>query len=171
MSIKLWPAFYLSILISIAAIVTLGYWFNLNWNLTSSLPMGIYRTENVDRANLKGKIVSFCPPDTVLFRVARDQGTLKWGHCPSGFAPLLKRVVAVPGDVVRVVNRVVVNGKFVNHGSLIKEVAAIYRSAPVSRTLTDCELWVMGDTEDSFDSRYFGSIDLGAVISTQQLLF
>ena len=171
MSIKLWPAVYLSVLISIGAMLTLGYWFNLNWNLTPSLPMGIYRTEKVDRANLKGKIVSFCPPDTVIFRAARDQGTLKWGHCPSGFAPLLKRVVAVPGDVVRVVNRVVVNGKSVNHGSLIKEVAALYRSTPVLQTLTDRELWVMGDTEDSFDSRYFGAIPVGSVIGQQRLVF
>ena len=171
MSEKLWPAIYSSILISIVAIVMLGKCFKLSWNLTPSLPLGIYRVEKVDVASMKGKVVSFCPPNNEIFRIARDQGILKWGRCPFGFAPLLKRVVGVPGDVVRVDNRVTINGKSVNHGSLVKEVASIFKSTRLARILTDQELWVMGDTADSFDSRYFGAIPVGVVIGQHQLVF
>ena len=77
----------------------------------------------------------------------------------------------MPNDEVRVDSRVIVNGKLVNHGSLVKEVVNVFGAAPSSRILTDQELWVMGDTEDSFDSRYFGAIPVGVVTGLQRLVF
>ena len=66
-------------------------------NLTPSLPRGLYR---VTRLAVKpGALVTFClPPELV-----RRHDLAKWippGRCPSGRAPLCKRIVLVgPGEV------------------------------------------------------------------------
>ena len=169
---KLWIKIYLFLFISIGAITAVGYSFKLSWNMTPSLPLGIWsQRAAVDVKMLKGKVVSFCPPGTPLFRDARERGVLKWGRCPSGFAPLLKRVVATSGDFVTVDGQVKINDKPLDQFTVIKEVAAFYRSAAVSRRLLDSELWVMGDTDDSFDSRYFGVIDASTLVGVLDQVF
>ena len=166
---NLWIKLYLLLLVGIGAITAAGYCFKLSWNLTPSLPLGIWsQIGAVDLENLRGKVVSFCPPNTPLFLDARARGILKWGRCPFGFAPLLKRVVGVPGDVVEVDEWVKVNGAIVDHSSLIKEVATFYSAKPLLKKLSSREIWVMGDTENSFDSRYFGAYQIKGAIPVQQ---
>ena len=169
---KLWIRLYLLLFVSIGAIIAVGYRFKLSWNMSPSLPLGIWsQSAAVDVNMLKGKVVSFCPPDTPLFRDARERGILKWGRCPAGFAPLLKRVVATSGDIIGVDEVVTIGGKPLDHCTVIKKVAAFYRAAPVFRRLLAGELWVMGDTDDSFDSRYFGAIDASTLVGVQDQLF
>ena len=163
MSKRLWSTVHLLLFAIFASIIISSYWFRLSWNLSPSLPTGIYRAESINRADMKGKIVSFCPPNTPIFRSARDLGIIRSGSCPSGSAPLLKRVLAVAGDVVRVDQNVMINGKLISHSAIYKDVAHFFGSPSVS--LVERKLWVMGDTEDSFDSRYFGVLDVDAMVN------
>ena len=96
---------------------------------------------------------------------------MKWGRCPFGFAPLLKRVVGIPGDLVEVDEWVKVNGTIVDHSPLIEEVASFYGAKTLLKKLASREIWVMGDTDDSFDSRYFGAYQIMGAIPVQQPAF
>ena len=40
------------------------------------------------------------PPDSGAAQLAVERGYLPTGQCPGGFAPLLKQIVAIPGDTV-----------------------------------------------------------------------
>ena len=168
---KIWVRVHLLLLSSLIIIGIAAYCFKLSLNFTPSLPLGIYRAEKMDTTNLKGKVVSFCPPDTPLFRSAHDIGILKWGRCPSGVAPLLKRVVAIHGDSIQFKDHLIVNGTAIDHSAAIKEIAVLFGPMRLSGTPSVGELWFMGDTDDSFDSRYFGAIDVASLIVTQQQLF
>src|SRR5690349_11619406 len=96
-------AFWLTVRIADAA--------GIRINHTPSLPMGIWGIEPLHGQPQQGQIVSVCPPDTDILRKARDRGYVSWGRCPGGYEPMLKPVIAIPGDVVSITARgVTVNG-------------------------------------------------------------
>lgn len=73
----------------------------------------------------------------------------------------VKRVVAVPGDVVSVKRgRVHVNGRFVQSGESVFDHVRGTRLKDVDRRhLAEDEYWVMGDNRPhSWDSRFFGPV-------------
>ena len=67
-------------------------------NVSDSIARGLWIT--TPRAVAVGAYVLICPPPTALFGTARERGYLPRGHCPGGFAPLMKQVVAIKGDQV-----------------------------------------------------------------------
>ncbi len=73
---------------------------------------------------------------------------------------LVKRVVGLPGDVVRTRKEgVYINEKRVSEGyalTSLSDIEPIDYQQP--RTLQSDELWLVGDTEDSYDARYWGPI-------------
>src|SRR5712692_10061704 len=74
-----------------------GWVFGVRVNLTPSLPLGFYITSRSGDANL----VEFCPQGAAAtISLSRQYRTA--GACPDGGAPLLKPVVAFPGDQVQV---------------------------------------------------------------------
>src|SRR5213592_731906 len=77
-------------------------------NVSPSVPLGLYRM--VDEPVARGVLVVACvPPDAA--RLARDRGYLSAGSCPGGTQPILKRLGAVPGDIVDLdADGVAVNG-------------------------------------------------------------
>jgi len=70
-------------------------WGGVRLNSTGSLPLGLYHVSTAADANL----VEFCPPEPFFAAIScteyRNQG-----NCPDGDNPLLKPIVARPGDVV-----------------------------------------------------------------------
>jgi conjugative transfer signal peptidase TraF len=146
----------------------------LSWNLTPSLPLGLwYSVGAFDiNDNPRGKVVSICPPNTEYFRKARSDGILKWGiRCSGGFAPLLKRIVGIPGDLVEVSDRVLINRKEIAGSSIMNGVAKLLRGGEGFATkIRTGELWIMGDSEDSFDSRYFGALSATQSIFVKKTL-
>lgn len=127
----------------------------LGWrvNMTDSLPGTVYRVTAIEQAQ-RGDFVSFCRPVSV--------GNIPAGPCADGSAPLLKRVVAQPGDWVRFMpDRIEVNGTaypvrvFANDSlgqALPRPVLHVQQRVP------DGQVVVMGEHEFSLDSRYFGLI-------------
>ena len=116
----------------------------LAWNFTPSIPTGLYWIE--DRAWRKGDRVAVAPSGSLLTALQRA-GVLENGRV------LMKRVAAAAGDeVCRSGSQVSVNGAEV----------AIARSDENLPTwsgcfrLDDSDVFLLGETGDSFDGRYFG---------------
>ena len=138
----------------IAAVFVLFHFAQLRMNTSASLPVGLYI------ASSEGNYVEFCPDDHSLSSGRHYRAK---GVCPDGAAPLLKPLVAKPGDQV-VFNPagLAVNGKLIPHTAPLSRDSegrplshwsfGNYATAP--RTL-----WVASSYNfRSYDSRYFGPI-------------
>ena len=132
----------------------------LRVNFTASLPLGLWM---VSDAVEKGGYVRACvPPTARLMDLAAKRRFLPDGTCASGFAPLLKPVVATEGDTVTLTPQsVFVNGvELPNTATLtyqaIDPVPAVPRG---SYTVGAGEYWLVStENKRSFDSRYFGAL-------------
>src|SRR3989441_10314331 len=81
----------------LASGLVLGLRSVVRLNVSPSAPLGLYRM--VDEPVARGVLVVACaPPDAA--RLARERGYLAAGSCPGGTRPILKRLGAVPGDLV-----------------------------------------------------------------------
>jgi len=106
----------------------------------------------------RGDVVLACVPDR-FGRWAQSVRLLGSGRC-DGVEPVVKRVVAVAGDHVRIDARgVFVDGRYLD-GS---KPQALYHGAPLphvafgGRVLGDGEVQLAGDRRlNSWDGRYFG---------------
>lgn len=116
----------------------------LVWNFTPSIPIGLYSFE--DRPWSGGDRVALKPSGRLL-ETLRDAGVLKEGRL------LMKRVAAAADDTVcRTGLQVSVNGVS----------AAVARPDDALPQWSGCvqlrpgEVFLLGETENSFDGRYFG---------------
>jgi conjugative transfer signal peptidase TraF len=144
--------------IAVAAVVAGGTAFTasrLTRNYTASLPLGVYCL----RPGLpvsKGEIVDLAiPPPARPLIVGR--------YLPSGFR-LLKRVVALEGDVVCLTGRwYQVNGVAISSiatvDSMGRPLAAFHFCGPVPAGMA----FVATPVPSSLDSRYFGPVPLRAL--------
>lgn len=146
----------------LTAMSVLGYGIvagELRFNLTPSMPLGIYRLLPVPiSAVARGMTVAVCAP-TGASALGRSRGYLSIGRCPSVTEPLLKVIAGVTGDDVTVSARGVAIG-----GCLLAN------SRPFSRDLAGRrlkpwlsgryrlhrgQLWLYANNERSWDSRYW----------------
>ena len=150
---------------SLALIVGSGL-AGLRLNLTGSLPVGLYVASR--SAPVRGALVLAClPPGVAAF--AKERGYVPHGdECPGGVVPIGKPVLAVGGDTVNVTpSGLVVNGAPVPNS---RALAADRKGRPLPRLLVGRyvvgpgELWVLSSySRLSFDSRYFGAIEVSQV--------
>lgn len=138
----------------------------LHFNLTASLPVGLYR--EVGRPAEVGDLVALCPaPEWVRF--ARGRGYLPPGRCDGGGVPLLKRIVAVEGQVITVDSAgVLVDGRWIQAPAPTSDHQGrpLAPLTPGRHVLTTGQLWLATSNPRSFDSRYFGPIHRDAVLAT-----
>ena len=138
----------------------------LRLNLTGSLPIGLYR---VARATpVREAIVLAClPPAVAAF--ARARGYVpSGGQCPGGVLPVGKPILAIAGDTVTVTpTGLLVNGTPVPNS---RPLAADRQGRPLPRlaagqyVVRPGTLWVVSSySRFSFDSRYFGAVEMGRV--------
>lgn len=130
----------------------------LIWNATASAPVGFYTISPSDRIEVP-ELVAVMPPEP-LARFMAERGYVGRG------APLLKRVLGLPGQqVCRAGRTVTVDG--IEMGEAL-ERDGIGRDLPVwqgCRVIADGELFLMNwDVRDSLDGRYFGPIPASSVI-------
>jgi conjugative transfer signal peptidase TraF len=135
----------------------------LHLNRSSSLPLGLYR--EIEGEISYGTYVSACLPGP-LARFGRMRGYLPAGRgCSQGAAPVVKRVVALPGDRVWLREE----GLEVRGVSIPKtsRLAVDRRGRPILRLpaglyrVLPGEVWVAGTARESWDSRYYGPLPLG----------
>jgi conjugative transfer signal peptidase TraF len=126
------------------------------WNASASAPVGLYWVSRA--APARGDLVlATLPPDARRLAAAR-------GYLPSG-VPLVKRLVAIAGDVCAVGDTVFVNGTYV---TTRRNRDSSGRELPLwtgCRTLAADELFLlMADVSGSFDGRYFGPVRRARII-------
>ena len=148
---------------TLIAVFGICAWAGLRLNSTQSLPLGIYIVSTAADANL----VEFCPPEPYS-QISVVRGYRNPGICPDGDDPLLKPVIAKPGDTV-VFSAL---GLQVN-GVLLRNTAPQSRDRrglPLPHfpfgtyKVRSDSVWVASSYHPlSFDSRYFGPIPAVAI--------
>jgi conjugative transfer signal peptidase TraF len=131
----------------------------INW--TESLPRGLYWYDPTQIPKMRrGDLVLTCPPESVAL-LGRERGYLPPGYCTGGTLPLLKILVALPGDTVDIRT----SGEWID-GKLLPSSARIERDkdgrtlatiAPGRYTLSADACWLYSPAWHSWDSRYFGA--------------
>jgi len=156
----------------IASAVVLALCSVVRLNVSPSVPLGLYRV--VDEPVARGVLVVACVSPAAA-RLARERDYLGKGSCPGGAQPVLKRIGAVPGDLVDLEP----SGVAVNGERLPDSAPAMSDSrgrplphAPWGRTVVaPGEVWLIGiETTRSWDSRYFGPVPLDHVHAVRPVL-
>ncbi len=155
-------AFWILILV-VFCILGIIFISPVRFNITGSMPIGMY--ERLHESSLKrSDIVSVCLPDSIAFE-GKNRGFLASGECAQNTKPLLKEVIALPGDTVTVMDSgLCVNQKFYPAPQLLLDHnhVLIHRWTQ-NKTYHDIKsVWLYGsnDPMHSWDSRYFGGIEL-----------
>jgi conjugative transfer signal peptidase TraF len=135
------------------------YAFGLRVNRTPSLPFGLYAASTATDAPM----VSFCAPPLTNGESLHARGYTSAGVCDDGGAPLLKPIVARPGDTVNVSGvGLTVNGTLVlNTAALLLDGQgrALHPYPAGTYTVEPGTVWVASSyNAGSFDSRYFGPV-------------
>lgn len=128
------------------------------YNASASAPRGFYRVLPIGVLH-RGDLVLVRTPIAVR-RLAAERGYLP------ATVPLVKRIAALTGDTICAIDRAVsINGRH-----LADQLAADRMGRPLPhwtgcRTLHSGEIFLlMAGVPDSFDGRYFGPVQISAVI-------
>ncbi len=146
------------------------------YNPTKSLAVGHYFTYK-NSHYIHNDIVLFCLDTNKHLQYLKDLELLHLPYisdnaipikniCNNEFTYLLKHIVASSGDIVEIKqSRVFINNKIVAH-SLIKKIVVhnnktinLHSNNILKVRLKSNQYFVMGNSDDSYDSRYFGIID------------
>lgn len=130
----------------------------LIWNGSASVPIGLYAVHPIADLRL-GELVLVRPPD-VIARYLEERGYLAIG------VPILKRVLALPGEsVCRIGRTITVEGIAVGD-ALDRD--RLGRSLPAwrgCRIVAEGQVFLMNRrSASSFDGRYFGPLPASTVI-------
>ncbi|MDD9721773.1 S26 family signal peptidase [Sulfitobacter sp. PR48] len=127
------------------------------WNVSASVPVGLYRLHPVERPAI-GDLVAVAPPPALSDLLASR------GYLPRG-VPLLKHVVALEGALVcRSGDRITVDDRPLGDAHAQDRVG---RALPIwqgCHRLGAGEVFLMNpDAPDSLDGRYFGPLPRTAI--------
>lgn len=139
--------------------------FGIIFTYTGSVPIGFYKIVE-DRSTLqRGDVVSFCLSDNVA-KMGLSREYIKSGICANGSEELIKEIIAVPGNHVRVTtNRLIVSDGIMSQSYnapttiIDKHHLSVYRFIHNGPYIAK-GYWVYGygDPRNSWDSRYYGEI-------------
>jgi conjugative transfer signal peptidase TraF len=150
--------FAASVVAATLATLTVPVSQHIVWNITASVPTGLYLNRGKQSIHVGERVAVEPPP--ALRRLLAERGYLPVG------VPLLKRVAAVSGQrVCRFAHGVTIDGELVG---VARSFDRRGRSLPAwsgCHRIQSGELFVMNpDAPDSFDGRYFGVLSMTAVI-------
>jgi conjugative transfer signal peptidase TraF len=137
-------------------------------NITPSMPTGIYIKTSGEIK--RGDIVAACLSDPYK-TIGLKQLYIEKGVKCDGADPVIKEVVALPGDnVVLKNNRIIVNNINLFFITARKDSAGrILDIYPRGEYLDTKGYWLIGtNSQHSWDSRYWGSIDKAQIMSKLQ---
>ena len=159
-----------------AALVFCAHAAGLRINESPSLPVGVWRLSPLRDEVRRDDVVSFCPPDTWVFREAWLRGYLGSGLCEGGYEPLLKPIAAIEGDRVtrteqgiRINGRLIANSKRLDHDGSGRPLPGAGANDVI---VAKGEVWVISSYNPlSFDSRYFGPVPISKIEGLARPLF
>lgn len=149
----------------VLAVAGAGAIGNFRINLTPSEPLGLWRIVPLEGPVEVGDLVFICPPDSPAMQTAWSRGYLRSGLCEGGFAPLIKTVIAGPGQYVAVAQGVRVDGRPVN-SSLVRALDGKGRplSPYAGGTVPPGMVFLHSNFSASFDSRYSGPLPAAGIL-------
>jgi conjugative transfer signal peptidase TraF len=137
----------------------------LIWNASASVPIGLYALRPAGVLHVT-ELVVVRPPEPLASYLA-DRGYL-----PEG-VPLLKRVLALPGQTVCRADRTITVDGVAMGEALERDRRG--RALPVwqgCRAVAAGEVFLMNrQSEDSLDGRYFGSLPAAAIVGRAEPLW
>lgn len=121
----------------------------LVWNVSASAPVGLYGVGTVSDLARGDMVIARVPIHWRLWAARR--------HYIPANVPLVKRVAAVPGDLVCAAGRALwVNGRFVVERLMLDGTGRAMPSWSGCMRLQPGEHLLLMGRPDSFDGRYFG---------------
>ena len=143
----------------IVGLAAIAYFGGFRLNLTPSEPLGLWRIMALQHPVEVGDLVFICPPATSSFEEARRRGYVRSGLCPGGFAPLIKTVVALPGQHIEIGPDVAVDGKPIP-SSIVRTSDGEGRPITPFKTgiVPPKNMFLHSSFASSYDSRYFGPV-------------
>jgi conjugative transfer signal peptidase TraF len=130
----------------------------LVWNASASVPIGLYRVQPLVKLHITELVVA-APPEPLVSMLADG------GYLPRG-VPLLKRVLALPGQTVCRAGRAITVDN-IDMGEA-RERDGRGRLLPVwdgCRLIAEGEVFLMNwQSADSLDGRYFGPLPVASIV-------
>ena len=148
---------------------------NLRINFTGSMPIGIYLLLPLQPNGVKrGMLVAACAPSRAA-ETGHERGYLAPGPCADGTELLLKSVVALAGDEVAVtLGGITVNGCLLPYSRTEPRDGSGRRLDPwggIDHRLPAGQFLLYAPNKRSWDSRYWGPVSAGAIVSEAVPLF
>lgn len=146
----------------VIALVVRAFLFQPFWIPSESMEQTLLKQDRVMVNKLSYRMGDIGRGDVIVFRRPDDD--------PIGYENLIKRVVGIGGDVVEGRDGVVVVNGQVLVEPYLDPGDPIFDFDPT--TVPEGELFMMGDNrDDSFDSRFFGTVPESNVIGRAFVLF
>ena len=135
------------------------------WNASASVPIGLYIVGRATQLQIDDLVVVTPPEDVAAFLA-------DGGYLPRG-VPLLKRVLALPGQTVcRIGRTITVDSIAVGDA---RERDSHGRALPLwqgCRVVAEGDVFLMNrQSADSFDGRYFGPLPIASVVGRAKPLW
>lgn len=142
----------------IAAPTAIDHPPTLIWNASASVPIGLYRVQPAGKLHVTELVVA-APPEPLASMLADGN------YLPRG-VPLLKRVLALPGQTVCRAGRAIIVDD-IDMGDA-RERDGRGRPLPVwqgCRVIAEGEVFLMNwQSADSLDGRYFGPLPVASIV-------
>lgn len=130
----------------------------LVWNASASVPIGLYLVKLASSHHV-GELVLVRPPEALAAFLD------KRGYLATG-VPLLKHILALPGQTVcRIGRTITVDGLAVGHALDCDHLGRTLPGWQGCRIVADHEVFLMNwQSENSFDGRYFGPLPATTIV-------
>ncbi|PRD43557.1 conjugative transfer signal peptidase TraF [Phyllobacterium phragmitis] len=158
--------------VGLAGIAAGGWLGGYRINFTPSYPLGLWRVETLDREVKVGDRIFICPPRIQDFVMARERGYVRTGLCPGWLSPLIKSVVAGPGQRVDIGRSIEIDGKALARSEVRSLDAQGRALEPYDGGIVPPDhLFLHSEFAGSYDSRYFGPIPADGVLGLARPVF
>jgi conjugative transfer signal peptidase TraF len=148
-----------------ASISLAGFFGGLRLNTTPSEPLGLWQIVPLDRPVAIGDLVFACMPENAYGALGKTRGYLRWGMCPGGAGPLIKRIVATAGQRVDMDGRVSIDGARLPNSKVIDaDGKGRLLHAYLGGVVPDGYVFLHSPFPGSWDSRYFGPIPSSGIL-------
>lgn len=155
----------LFIIFSFVYLLKLYFYNNYCLNITSSVPKGLYRLYKINKLKRN---------DIVYIEIPDNAKHIIWDreYLPKHIKYLLKYVKGVPGDLVEVKeNKLYINNKFEGNIKKYDSEGNLLISLTEGKFILKEEQYlVLGNDDNSYDSRYFGVIEEREILKKAKFL-
>nr|WP_321982674.1 S26 family signal peptidase [uncultured Cohaesibacter sp.] len=151
------------------AVVASPFFFSpqlkLVWNVSASAPIGLYILREPVELEVADLVAVRLPERWQTFVVER-------GYIGNG-APLLKRIVGLPGQMVcRINGFITVDEVTMGHAREADHVSRLLPTWHGCQTIDQDEIFLMNwQVDDSLDGRYFGPVHANSIIGLARPLW